>query len=249
MQRFRAALLALGLLAVTAGVAAGVLAEKAAERLDGDLELTAASRVAALDDYAERARAVTLVASHSVAFANFYRADGTRQQRVEGQIAGDLMPRVHTALADLGLLFRDSIAAAGFIDRSGAENAEVVRGRVTDPEDLDALRTDPFIERALALPYGKVYSSAPYRSDATGEWVVSNAAKVDIGPGVSPAVVHFEVTIESFRLAFYSEDPTVRVRVVDLRTGRVVIDSTKPQDIGRPLGSPRDGSLGWVHTA
>jgi len=251
VQRFRAALLALGLLAVSAGVGSGLYAEQQREEIDSDLRLSAASRVTAVDDYAERARAVTLVASHSAAFANFYGAPGTRQQRIRGDVGdADLMPRVHTALADLGLLFRDSIAAAGFIDRSGAENAVVVRGDVTRPEDLAGDRSDaPFFDRAFELPYGKVYQSKPYRSIATGDWVISNAAKIDIGPGVSPAVVHFEVTIESFRLAFYSDDPDYRVRVVDLVDGRVVIDSTRPQDVGRPLGNPADRSLRWVQTA
>lgn len=251
MQRFRAALLALGLLLMTAGVAAGVLAEKARADLDQDLKLAAASRATAVDDFAERARAVTLVASHSAAFTYFYRADGTREQRIRGE-TGDpnLMPAVHTALTDVGLLFRDSLAAAGFIDRSGAENAVVVHGDRIDPEDLSPDRSDvPFFDRAFDLPYGKVFQSAPYRSQATGEWVISTATKVDTGPGVSPAVVHFEFTVESFRLALYSDQAGQRVRVVDLLDGRVIIDSTRPQDIDRPLGNPDDRTLRWVQTS
>jgi diguanylate cyclase (GGDEF)-like protein len=251
VQRFRAALLALGLLLMTAGVAAGVLAEKAREDLDHDLKLASASRATAVEDFAERARAVTLVASHSAAFTYFYRAGGTREQRIRGQ-SGDpnLMPSVQTALTDVGLLFSDSLAAAGFIDRSGAENAVVVRGDRVDPEDLSQDRSDAaFFDRAFALPYGKVYQSVPYRSNATGDWVISTATKVDVGPGVSPAVVHFDFTIESFRLALYRDQADVRVRVVDLLDGRVIIDSTKPQDIFRPLGNPSDHSLRWVRTS
>jgi diguanylate cyclase (GGDEF)-like protein len=250
VQRFRAALLALGLLAVTAGVGMGVLAERTGEDLDHRLRLAGASRVAALDDYAERARAVTLVASHSAAFVNFYRAPGTREERIRGASGdADLMHRVHTALSDLGLLFHEDIAAAGFIDRSGAENAVVVRG---DEKEADELSSDAgdavFFDRAFELLYDKVYQTAPYRSAATGEWVIAFAAKVNIGAGVSPAVVYFEVTVESFRLASYSEDPQHRVRVVDLLDGRVVIDSTLPQDMDNPLGNPRDRSLRWVQT-
>jgi diguanylate cyclase (GGDEF)-like protein len=160
------------------------------------------------------------------------------------------MPAVHTALADVGLLFRDSLAAAGFVDRSGAENAVVVRGRAADPEDLSPdRRALPFFYPAFVLPFGEVYQSAPYRSAATGEWVVSTATKVDTGPGVAPAIVHFEFTIESFRLALYSEHPGVRVRAVDTATGDVVIDSTKPQDMVETLGDPSDRSLEWAATA
>ncbi|MCY7373072.1 MAG: bifunctional diguanylate cyclase/phosphodiesterase [Spirochaetaceae bacterium] len=251
MQRFRTALLAVGLLLVTTGLAAGVFVERARQDLDNDLRLNAASRVTAVDDFAERARALTLVASHSAAFTSFYRTGGTREQRIRGEV-GDptLMPSVHTALRDVGLIFRDSLAGAGFIDRSGAENAVVVRGHPVDPKNLAPDRTDaPFFDPAFELPYGAVYQSRPYRSEATDEWVISTATKVDAGPGVSPAVVHFELTVEGVRVAMYSVRPGLRVRVVDLLDGRVIIDSTKPQYADRPLGDPEDYSLRWVQTS
>jgi diguanylate cyclase (GGDEF)-like protein len=248
VQRFRAALLALGLVALLAGLAAGVLASRSATNLDHDLGLAGASRVTALDDYAERARAVTLLASHSAAFANFYQASGSREQRIEGRTGGaELMPRVDTALMDLETLFPDSVASASFIDRSGAENARVVGSNVIPPDELVQNRRNAlFFRRAFELPYDKVYQSAPYRSASTGDWVVANAAKVNIGPGVSPAIVSFEVTLESFRLAFYSENPDYRIRVVDVDNGSVVIDSTHPQDVGAALGEPHDRSLAWA---
>ena len=251
MQRFRAALLALGLVALLAGMALGVLATQAVDKRDHDLGLAGASRVTAVDDYADRARAVTLLASHSAAFANFYQAPGTRMSRIEGRTGEpDLMPRVITALTDLQNLFPDSIASASFIDRSGAENARVVGKSVMRPDELVADRSDAvFFDRAFQLPYDKVYQSAPYRSESTGDWVVANAAKVNTGPGVSPAIVSFEVTLESIRLAAYSDNPDQQVRVVDLLDGRVVIDSTHPQDVNAPLGRPDDHSLRWVQTA
>jgi diguanylate cyclase (GGDEF)-like protein len=251
VQRFRAVLLALGLLLTTTGLGAGILAEKTREQLDHDLTLSAASRVTALDDFAERARAVTLVASHSAAFTDFYQARGTREQRIRGEAGPEsLMPSVHLALRDVNLLFSDSLAAAGFVDRSGAENAVVVRGDATPADDLAPDRTSaPFFAKAFLLPFGKVYQSAPYRSASTGEWVVSDATKVDTGPGVSPALVHFEFTVESLRLALYSQHPALRVRLVDVDTGRVVVDSTTPQDVDRPLGDPSDQSLVWVRNA
>jgi diguanylate cyclase (GGDEF)-like protein len=251
VQRFRAALLALGLVALLAGLALGVLAPQAVEARDHDLGLAGASRVTAVDDYADRARAVTLLASHSAAFANFYQAPGSRLSRIEGRTGEpDLMPRVVTALTDLENLFPDSIASASFIDRSGAENARVVGKSVMKPDELVADRShDVFFDRAFQLPYDKVYQSAPYRSASTGDWVIANAAKVNIGPGISPAIVSFEVTLESIRLAAYSDNPAQQVRVVDLLDGRVVIDSKHPQDINAPLGRPNDHSLRWVQTA
>jgi diguanylate cyclase (GGDEF)-like protein len=251
VQRFRAALLALGLVALLAGMALGVLATQAVEQRDHDLGLAGASRVTAVDDYADRARAVTLLASHSAAFANFYQAPGSRMSRIEGRSGEpDLMPRVITALTDLEKLFPDSIASASFIDRSGAENARVVGTTVIKPDELVADRSDEvFFDRAFQLPYDKVYQSAPYRSESTGDWVVASAAKVNIGPGVSPAIVSFEITLESIRLAAYSDNPSQQVRIVDLLDGRVVIDSKHPQDVNAPLGRPDDHSLRWVQTA
>src|SRR3954465_13297696 len=118
-------------------MALGGLATQAGDKRDHDLGLAGASRVTALDDYAERARAVTLLASHSAAFANFYQAPGTREQRIDGRTGGEeLMPRVDTALTDLETLFPDSVASASFIDRSGAENARVVGNSVIPPDQL-----------------------------------------------------------------------------------------------------------------
>ncbi len=251
MRRFRAALLALGLVLIAAAAGAGTLAERARGTLDHDLRLAGASRVTALDDYAERARAVTLVASHSDAFADFYEAGGTREQRIRGEVGEEgLMPAVHLALSDLGVLFPNDVGAAGFIDRNGAENAVVVRGRDVDPDELSKDRSDlPFFDRAFELPFEKVYQSAPYPSAETDEWVVSFAAKVARSADVSPALIHFDVPVESIRLALYSEDPSYRVRVVDLLDGRVIIDSKHPQDVDAPLGQPEDRSLRWVQTA
>jgi diguanylate cyclase (GGDEF)-like protein len=251
VQRFRAALLALGLVALLAGMALGVLATQAVDKRDHDLGLAGASRVTAVDDYADRARAVTLLASHSAAFANFYQAPGSRLSRIAGRTGEpDLMPRVITALTDLENLFPDSIASAAFIDRSGAENARVVGKSVMKPDELVADRShEVFFDRAFQLPYDKVYQSAPYRSASTGDWVIANAAKVNIGLGVSPAIVSFEITLESIRLAAYSENSAQQVRVVDLLDGRVVVDSKHPQDVNAPLGRPDDHSLRWVQTA
>ncbi len=251
MQRIRAALLALGLVAVLAGLGSGSLASRIAGDRDHDLRLAGASQVTALDDYAERARSASLLASHSAAFTNFYRAPGSLADRIEGRTGeDDLMSRVQLVLNDLETLFPDSVASASFIDRSGAENARVVMGRAVAPEDLDGDRRDAlFFGHAFDLPFDKVYQSAPYRSESTGEWVVGFAAKVNVGLGESPAIVSFELTLESFRLAAYSAEAHLKVRVVDRTDGRVVIDSTHPQDIGVPLGNPADHSLRWVQYA
>jgi hypothetical protein len=58
--------------------------------------------------------------------------------------------------------------------------------------------------------------------------------------GSKPAIVHFEVTIESFRRVAASLGSQFDITVVDARTGQVVLDSRRPQQVGAPLGVPDD---------
>ena len=84
---------------------------------------------------------------------------------------------------------------------------------------------------------GQVFQAEPYVSEDTGEWVISNSTPVAGLPAGSRAIVHFEVTIESFRRqsARVGTD-AVEVAVIDARTGRTVFGSDKPQRAGAPLG-------------
>ena len=245
MRRFRSLLLALGIVAVMCAVGGGVFAERMQEKLDHDLTLAAAYRATEFNDYFHSARAVAALTSHSSAFADFYDAPGSRTDRIAA--GGRVIDRVVESLRYIEALYPDSVGEACFIDRSGAENARVVRGRVAPADELSPDETEqPFFEPAFRQLYGKVYQSKPYVSPDTGEWVISNATKIDTGLGVSPALVHFEVTVESLRLAAYDAAGRQQVRIVDLDTGAVVIDSLTPQAEGEPLGASADRSLRWV---
>jgi diguanylate cyclase (GGDEF)-like protein len=70
--------------------------------------------------------------------------------------------------------------------------------------------------------------------------VISNSTLMPAAGGAKLAIVHFEVTIESFRKVAASLGGRFDILVVDARTGRVVIDSRQPQRVGAPLGSPGD---------
>jgi diguanylate cyclase (GGDEF)-like protein len=62
---------------------------------------------------------------------------------------------------------------------------------------------------------------------------------VPTADGVKRAIVHFEVTVESFRKeARARSDRTLLV--VDAKTGAVVVNSTRPQQVGAALGDPDD---------
>ncbi len=104
------------------------------------------------------------------------------------------------ALANLELLFPDSIGEACFIDFHGSENARAVGGA---DEDLANLSPDEarnsFFAPTFELDKGEVYQAAPYVSPDTHEWVIANSTPIVMPDGSKPGIVHFEVTIESFR--------------------------------------------------
>ena len=73
-------------------------------------------------------------------------------------------------------------------------------GKIAPVKELSDDETKaPFFKPAFALRPGEVYQARPYVSPDTHEWVVANATPVATGTGSPRAIVHFEVTMESFR--------------------------------------------------
>jgi two-component system cell cycle response regulator len=70
--------------------------------------------------------------------------------------------------------------------------------------------------------------------------VISNSTLLPTTDGSKRAIVHFEVTIESFRKVAASLANQFDISVVEAKTGQVVLDSRRPQQIGAPLGVPDD---------
>jgi methyl-accepting chemotaxis protein len=69
--------------------------------------------------------------------------------------------------------------------------------------------------------------------------VISNSTPLPTADGVKHAIVHFEISIESFRAAAAARSH-FDVLVVDARNGAVVLDSRLPQAKGGRLGRPGD---------
>ena len=137
-----------------------------------------------------------------------------------------MLDEVNQALGYLERLFPESIGEACFIDRGGAENARMVRGVRAAPKDLSPDESsNPFFKPTFALRQGQVYQARPYVSPDTQEWVISNSTLLPTSDGSKPAIVHFEVTIESFRAVAASLSKRFDIMVVDGRAGAVVIDS------------------------
>jgi diguanylate cyclase (GGDEF)-like protein len=230
-------LLALCLLPAGIGAAMGQRSQAAAA-LDAGLAHSAAEQAEVLSDYFARARSLTLLAAHNPAFADFYAARGARMDKIRSD--RELMGRIDDGLGYLETLFPGSIGEACFIDRSGAENARTVRGHSAALSDLSTDESrNPFFAPTFALPIGAVYQARPYVSPDTKEWVISNSTPLETSDRSKPAILHFEVTVESFRAAA-ARTSQYGVDVVDAETGRVVFDSGFQQRPGAPLGQPAD---------
>lgn len=238
-MRISAFVLGVALLSISLALA-GVQRSHAEDELDRGLTRGLDQELAVVDGYFERARAIILLTAQNPAFEAFYQLPGDRLERIRtgGQVLADAIE----GMAFLEALYPDSIGEVCFIDRGGAENARVVRGEVAGIEDLSPDESEnPFFAPTFALEQGYVYQAAPYVSPDTGEWVISNSTVVPSSDGRAHAIVHFEVTVESFRrLAEEAAGDEFDLAVVDAATGRVVIDSKKPQRVGGPLGAPRD---------
>jgi diguanylate cyclase (GGDEF)-like protein len=232
-----ALLLALCLLPAGIGAAMGQRSQARAA-LDAGLRNAATEQATVLTDYFQRARSLTLLAAHNPVFARFYEAPGTRLDKVRA--GGRQMTEINEGLGYLERLFPGSIGEACFIDRSGAEVARMVRGERATIDDLSPDESEnPFFAPSFAQPIGSVYQARPYVSPDTKEWVISNSTPLDTPDRSKPALLHFEVTVESFREAA-ARTAQFGVSVVDRSTGQLVFDSRYPQRIGAPLGQPGD---------
>ena len=220
-------------------------------KLDRDRDASALDRAllaetdehgGALESYFARSRSIVLLTANSPAFANVLGEPGTRAQKVRRQSRN--LREVAHHLRYLEQLYPTSIGEACFIDAHGEEFARAVRGKIAKPGDLSTTEEEtPFFAPTFALGFGRVHQTSPYVSPDTKEWVVANATLIPQRDGRKRAFVHFEVTVESFRRAMghtQAAGKDLEVRVVDARTGRVVIDSDRPQRVGAALGVPRE---------
>src|SRR5262245_34310594 len=231
---------AMGVLLLAGGASLGVR-ERSQEQLARDHTLT--NRVdedaSRLESYFERARSVVLITAHNPAFQDFYAAPGDRLAKVEARVPS--IRKAEAALDYLERLYPKSIGEACFIDHGGAENARYVRGVKAGLDDLSPDESaNPFFAPAFALRAGDVLQAKPYVSPDTHEWVIANATPVP-GTGLpAAAIVHFEVTLDSFRREAASLASGLHIEIVDGETGGVVVDSRREQRVGAPLGSPGD---------
>jgi diguanylate cyclase (GGDEF)-like protein len=249
MRRFSLSVLLVAICLLPVGIGSGTSAHShAVAALDGALANTASAQAQVLEDYFSRAQSIDLLTANNPAFRRFYTTPGERAAKIRR--GGPVLDEANEALGYLEQLFPDSIGEACFIDRAGPEIARMVRGKRATPEDLSPDESGaPFFGPTFDLAHGQVYQARPYVSPDTKEWVISNSTLMPTADGSKPAIVHFEVTIESFRRVAASLGSQFDITVVDARTGQVVLDSRRPQRVGAPLGVPDDRRLAPVIAA
>ncbi|HEX6743809.1 MAG TPA: HD domain-containing phosphohydrolase [Solirubrobacteraceae bacterium] len=234
-----ALILAIALLALSLGVAVNDhnRHQSAAQRAMDD---KAGTYPSTLDAAMARARTITLIMAHNAAFRGFYLEPGSRASKLRR--GSPYVDGANDALVYLESLFPTQIGELCFIDRGGSENARVVHGKRAPVSDLSPDEaSNPFFGPTFALAPGQVFQSQPYVSPDTHDWVVGNATPIPLGPRRrSVAIVHYELSVESFRHQLRADDHEYGLHLVDARTGRVVIDSSRPQKVGAPLGVPGD---------
>ncbi len=234
-----ALVLSIALLLLSVGVAVNDhnRHQAAAQRAMDD---EAGAHASMLDASMARARTITLIMAHNSAFRGFYLQPGSRASKLRR--GSTYVDPANDALVYLESLFPRQIGELCFIDRSGSENARVVHGKRAPVSDLSPDEaSNPFFSPTFALPPGQVFQSEPYVSPDTHDWVVGNATPIPLGPQRrSVAIVHYELSVESFRAQLRSDDGDYGLHLVDARTGRVVADGARPQKVGAPLGVPAD---------
>jgi diguanylate cyclase (GGDEF)-like protein len=197
----------------------------------------------ALESYFSRARSIILLTANSPAFANVLAEPGTRVEKVRRQSRS--IREVTHQLNYLEQLYPTSIGEACFIDTNGEELARVVRGTIAPPTDLSTQEEQTvFFAPTFVLGFGQVHQTRPYVSPDTKEWVIANATLIPEPDGHKRAFVHFEVTLESFRRQMGATTSKLgngsKLRVIDRRTGKIIIDGDHPQRAGAALGDPGD---------
>src|SRR4051812_36609838 len=178
-------------------------------KVDHDREVSQAERMlvaetdehgAALENYFARARSVVLLTANAPAFTNVLAEPGTRAAKVRRQ--GRNIAEVTHHLRYLERLYPASIGEACFIGAAGEELARVVRGQVAAAADLSTTeKRSLFFASVFPRALGQPLQPNPYVSPDTKEGVVATPTLTPQADRRKRAIVHFEVTVESFRRA------------------------------------------------
>jgi diguanylate cyclase (GGDEF)-like protein len=245
MKLHRFLLLCLGVGLLASSVALGISGNRQRINDDRDRRLAeqANGQSELVSQYFDRARTLILLTAQNPAFAEFHDTPGTRTDKVTA--GGPIVDHMQAALTYLeGLYPADVVSEACFIDGSGAENARVVSGHLANVTQLSRNETaNPFFAPTMRLKPGEVYQAAPYFSPDAHRWVISNSTLLPL-VGES-AVLHFEVTLDSFRQTLHQVSNS-QAFLVDAKTGAIVLDVQQPAAVDGGLVVPDKSPYGQL---
>ena len=208
-------------------------------RTDQRLSTSAGDEAVQVEEYFARARSIILLTAHNPAFRAFYDDPGERRSKVHARTQH--IRESEGGLAYIEQLYATSISEVCFIDRGGAENARFVDGtRAPFGQLSEDESKNPFFAPTFALRPGEVYQAKAYVSPDTKTWVISNSTPLPGTGRPARAIIHFEVSIASFQQEASAIARGVDVAIIESETGKVLVDSRKPQQFGAPLGQPKD---------
>ena len=214
----------------------GSQASQKRRQQDAALASAASAENQRLVHYFAEARKLVTLAARSSDYGGFYQEPGTTAEKVRA--GGPAVDRANAALQEVERLYPDGIGEACFIDRGGAEIARIVRGKRAPVSNLSPDESgSAFFPATFALPVGAAFQARPYVSPDTKNWVISNSSPLPHVHGRSPAFVHFEISIESFRRQAAAASDAARLQVVDTHSGQVIFDAADPQRAGERLGA------------
>ncbi len=220
MRRVPFVALLLGVVLLSAGLLAMTGAVAQERQRDKTLQHDAAQVASAFSSYFERARSLDLLLAQSPAFRP------PPGQPIDNEAA-------NRALIYLERLYPGAISEACLIDDRGHELARVTEGVAAPVADLSSTESqNAFFAPTLSLGSGEVYQAPPYVSPDTHEWVISNSTRVR-QPNGHLLIVHFEVSLASFRPLVIPNSTGGHVAVVERTTGRTVLED----DIDLPATS------------
>ena len=201
----------------------------------------AGTHASTLDASMARARTITLIMAHNAAFRGFYLEPGSRASKLRRD--SPYVDGANDALVYLESLFPNQIGELCFIDRSGSENARVVHGKRAPVSDLSPDEADnPFFAPHLR-PASRPGLPVPARTCRPTRTTGSSATPRRSRSARSAAPWPSSTTSCPSRASaaqLRADDDEYALHLVDARTGRVIIDSSRPQKVGAPLGVPGD---------
>ena len=224
--RLGLALIAAGLLPLTAGVLLTV--DQSRTRAVQDARTRSAERSRAVSVDLSRTfqswHSELLIAANSDILAHWYTDPAERRQ---------LRPTLEQTLLRLHEIQPNVIDEVCFIDVKGPEQARVVGPQIAATGDLSPDESgNPFFAPTFELPVGEVYQAQPYISPDSGRWVVSNSTPISIA-GRRVALLHFETNVQGLRDMMASTvGAGARGRIVDVRSGLVIADTRDPHAVG-----------------